>query len=40
MRYQPDERSDHPGYFSWLAHKQQQIDGECPRFGRLHDLCP
>jgi galactan 5-O-arabinofuranosyltransferase len=38
-RYLPDERLDHTGFFSWIAHRQPAIDGQCPRFGLMHELC-
>lgn len=38
-RHMPDRRVDHPGFFAWAAHKQQLIDGMCPEYGRLHNLC-
>lgn len=39
-RYMPDERSDHPGFFSWTAHTENYPDGRCSRWGVAHGCVP
>jgi len=38
-RYMPNESKDRTGYFSWIAQKQRLLDGTCPKYGKVHDLC-
>ncbi|MDG4765353.1 hypothetical protein O7632_14800 [Solwaraspora sp. WMMD406] len=39
-RYMPDERTDHAGYFAWIAHLQPYPDGQCSRWGAIHGCEP
>jgi galactan 5-O-arabinofuranosyltransferase len=34
--YLPDRRSDHAGYFAWIAQTKRLLDGSCSVYGRLH----
>ncbi|MFY1637541.1 hypothetical protein ACN27F_30435 [Solwaraspora sp. WMMB335] len=39
-RYLPDGRTDHTGYFAWVAHLQPYPDGRCSRWGARHGCQP
>ncbi|MFV2124649.1 hypothetical protein ACFHWS_08890 [Micromonospora sp. LOL_013] len=39
-RYLPDERTNHAGYFAWIAHTTPYPDGRCSRWGVAHGCQP